>query len=466
MDVLLSTGEQSGDILEREVTEHLQALSGRTLDIAAVGGRRTLAHGVRGLVDPTRLATLGVEPDKLRLWRQVLKYTIALLQKDPPKVFIGITHHLFNYILAENLPKTTYRIMVEPPEAWGWQASDLTRGVASILNAPAARSVSKRHALHLVANRDSACLERFNRVFCCTQLTRQYYEALAKDMPTALAQVEYVGRPEARLRRSEDDRESLQIRQHLGIPPDHHILSVFPGSRERNVRELLPTMLRAVRGILERHRYVTAVVSVADPGFVQDVEPILKKEWPAWPATPRVITTYTDEAAPLLCASSHAVLSSGTITLQAAVLGVHATVGYDLGIRAERWRSRIFPYLTRALLARHCFVQPGNKTPMPFALPNAIVAVESNETVEPPYDECCLEQFDARRIQDSIEKRMFACGEERYSPEVHRAHLRLSPEMVERVRDGVRPPPPIAEGDSMKRVAEVAWQEIQKARNV
>ena len=50
MDVLLSTGEQSGDILEREVTEHLQALSGRTLDIAAVGGRRTLAHGVRGLV--------------------------------------------------------------------------------------------------------------------------------------------------------------------------------------------------------------------------------------------------------------------------------------------------------------------------------------------------------------------------------------------------------------------------------
>lgn len=462
MDVLLSTGEQSGDILELQIAEALQVRSRRTLDIAAVGGRRTVAHGVRTLVDQTHLATLGVEPEKMRMWGQVLRYTIPLLKKTPPTVFIGITHHLFNYILAENLPECTYKIMVEPPEAWGWRASRLTQVIGRLSEWTHPPSVSRRHALFLVAFRDRVCLDKFDHVFCCTTLNKAHYEALQAEMPVSRARLEYIGRPEADLRRNVYERDALQVRQQLGVPSDHHILGIFPGSRERNIIELLPTMLDAAQMVLEKHRHVTAVISLADPRFANDVETIVNRSLQESPVRSRVVATYTNHVFPLLCASSHAILSSGTITLQAAVLGVQATVGYDLGFAAKTASRRCLAGVSRALLARHCPVREGSNVKMFFALPNAIVASNSRSERPEVYQEYCLKEFRAEEIGANVERHMFSAGGEKYSDTVHQEHLRLSDELIDRVRRGVMPCP--ADGDPMKRVADIAWAKLEGKR--
>ena len=127
MDVFLCTGERSGDVMAAAIAAALQERAGRRLHIEGLTGPIAAEAGVRNVFSEDGLALVGMEGSKLRAWTRRMKVLTALLRRRRPKVFVGITHCTFNVPLGGFLPETTHRLLIGPPEIWGWEVNSLGR---------------------------------------------------------------------------------------------------------------------------------------------------------------------------------------------------------------------------------------------------------------------------------------------------------------------------------------------------
>jgi lipid-A-disaccharide synthase len=124
--------------------------------------------------------------------------------------------------------------------------------------------------------------------------------------------VEYVGHPMVDLVRPNLTREEFLTR--LGLDPVKTTVALLPGSREKEVTHILPTMLKAACRI-SRNRTVQFVVAVAPTLDAGWVEKMLLAPY-AGGLTVRVATHATYDA---LRHCDVAIVASGTATLEAAL---------------------------------------------------------------------------------------------------------------------------------------------------
>ncbi len=108
------------------------------------------------------------------------------------------------------------------------------------------------------------------------------------------------------------------------------IIALLPGSRRQEIKDNLPAMIAAARRFPDYQ-----VVVACSPGLTADVY---------YPYAQKDVSFITSETYPLLTHASAALVTSGTATLEAALIGVPQVVCYETPL------PRLIAFLRRRLL--------------------------------------------------------------------------------------------------------------------
>ena len=280
--LLLSAGEASGDMYAARLATALR----QRIDVQlfGMGGPQMRAAGVEIVMDYSEVAVVGIT--------EILKHLPSLLQamnrlvmeavRRKPALAILTDFPGFHLRLARKLrPNGVQNVYYVCPQFWAWR--------------PWRVNLIRR---------------RFAKALCIFPFEKEFFSRAG--VPT-----EFIGHPLVGAVLPTKDRKQF-CEQH-GLTPSRTVVTVLPGSRSAELLHHLPVLEEACARINGK---VPAqfVVAAARP---QDVD-LLKTGWPSGLSL-RVVEGETYNA---LAAADAAIVSSGTATVEAALLNVPAVVVY------------------------------------------------------------------------------------------------------------------------------------------
>lgn len=297
MKIAVVAGEASGDLHAASVLHELKQLS-PGLQMFGIGGDLVRQEGAELLYHARDLGVVGFFNVLLQLpmFRRVFRGVMARIEAERPDVVLLVDYPGFNLRMARRCSELGLKVVYFiSPQVWAWRR----RRVRDI-----ARWVD-----HMI-------------------VILPFEEAFYRDHDVP---VTYVGHP--------------IIDQVAGItrpaPRDGVLrLALLPGSRRREVDDVLPAMLEAVT-LLRRERELEACIVQAPTIEREHLERLVSASGVNVPILPR-------DRGEAVAAGDIAVSSSGTATLEAAVLGTPVVVMYRLGrlsYRLARWLVRL-PYFS------------------------------------------------------------------------------------------------------------------------
>ena len=235
--------------------------------------------GVDTVVDAHRLTMMGITEVISGLPRayRALQTLVAEVDRRRPQLAVLIDFPDFNLRLAKRLKQRGIPVVYfVSPQVWAWRKGRLRQLKA-----------------------------RTEKMLCIFDFEEAIYRQ-------AGIPVEYVGHPLVDLVRPNLAREEFFGR--LGLDRVITTVALLPGSREKEVRRILPTMLEAARRVSLRRKvqFVVAVAPTLDAGWM---EKALLKPY-SRELTIRVATGATHDA---LRHCDVAIVASGTATLEAAL---------------------------------------------------------------------------------------------------------------------------------------------------
>jgi lipid-A-disaccharide synthase len=306
--VFIVAGEPSGDL---HAAGLIDALRRRQPGIrcTGIGGARLQEAGVDLLYHADSLAFMGFAevvrhlPFLMRVMGEVRRF----LERERPDLVILVDYPGFNLRLAPfarglGLPVLYYI----SPQVWAWHEErvvDLARAT--------------------------------DRLACVLPFEVPFYERMRERYGEA-PEVRLVGHP---LLDVAVAVEPAAVKTELLLPPEAELLALLPGSRQQEVRRLLPAMAGAVRR-LQRDRPGLVPVLCAVPGIPDDAyhRLLLRAGLPVAPALPVPGRREHGEGAvvvrgrtyDVLGAARGALVASGTATLEAGLMGTPMVVSYRL----------------------------------------------------------------------------------------------------------------------------------------
>ena len=286
--ILIVAGEASGDLHGARLVEALRRRA-PGVTVEGMGGARMRAAGVLLLADAADTAVVGLTElwEKRRALRQALRRLRDHLHAVRPALLICIDFPDFNLLLA----RTAHRLQVPvcyfiSPQIWAWR-----RGRIRTIR----RLVRKMLVLF------------------------PFEEALYRE---AGVDVTFVGHPILDVLAEVPSRE--RCRAALEIPEPAPVLGLLPGSRAAEVRRHLPVLLEAASRLATSQPALRVLIGLAPTLDAREAEAAVAARGVA--ATVIHGRTYeVMRAADLLLAVS------GTVTLEAAVLGTPMIITYRLG---------------------------------------------------------------------------------------------------------------------------------------
>jgi lipid-A-disaccharide synthase len=276
--LMIVAGERSGDLYGAELALALRERL-RDPEFFGCGGEAMRLAGVDTVVDAHQLTMIGITevigglPRAYRAFHALL----AEVDKRRPQLAVLIDFPDFNLRLAKQLKKRGIRVVYfVSPQVWAWRKSRLRQL--------------------------KACIDKMLCIF-------DFEEAIYRQ---AGIPVEYVGHPLVDLARPHLTRE--QFFAELGLEPGTATVALLPGSREKEVSHILPTMLEAAHRLSLTHKaqFVVAVAPTLDTRWLEKA--LLERY--AGGATVRTATHATYDA---LEHCEVAIVASGTATLEAAL---------------------------------------------------------------------------------------------------------------------------------------------------
>ena len=452
--IVIISGEPSGDAMVQELVPALRDLFGGGLRLGVLTSSSVEGVAADEILCRSSEPGLGVSMQAVRQWRSVLAEVVEILTEDPPDLFLAVTHHGFNLIVSAELNAIerarTRTLMLGPPEIWAWDVRGWLRGVGAVLRWMARRRQSVPFLLGLMSHRGRSTLQLFDGLACLTEPNLLAYKSLDSKLETGRL-VARVGHAFARFA-DEDEQERIQtagreLRSSLVSSADDVLLGLFPGSREAEVKLLLPTMLDVAERLHERYGdRLRLVVAASDERRAAQIRQLLAD--PARAGFASSIPLVTGQAEAVFGAVDRALLCSGTVTLLAASLGVPSVVAYDFGWSAPR------RFLTHLFLRKGKLSAEGGAEEVGWALPSAVLG----ERVFPEPD---MGDEAVENVAESLQRLIDDDG----------ARLRMR-DVQRRLLDLLRPEPPrpgYGEGTDtpMRRVACIAKEllEDQTARD-
>jgi len=281
--VMLSAGEVSGDLHGGALAAALRTLAPEAR-LFGMGGERMAAAGVELLADARDMAVVGFTEALRRLPR--LRRTFAELRDallaQNPDVLVTIDYPGFNLRLAEvawgaGIPVVYF----VPPQIWAWRAG-----------------------------RIRVIRDRVSLVLTVLPFERALYRQA--DVP-----VEFVGHPIVDTLVGAPSR--ADARRRLGLADGDLVVGLLPGSRAHEIARLTPIIRTAAATVASRHPHARFVLALAPTVAAADVTAHL--------GTSPAIDLVADAHA-VMRASDLLLATSGTATLEAALLGTPMVVIY------------------------------------------------------------------------------------------------------------------------------------------
>lgn len=291
--VLIVAGEVSGDIHAANLVTDLKKLRPE-LEISGVCGERLREAGVHCLASTEELAHMGLVEvvRELPRIRELMKRLVAYADRQRPDLAVLVDSPDFNLRLARRLKKIGVPVVLYvSPQLWAWRKGRVRQ----------VRRLARE-------------------VLCILPFETEFYEQ--HQVPAR-----YVGHPLV------DDFEREGLLE--GVAARHaRRLALMPGSREMEVRSLLPAMLGALRKMPKT--IVEDAVLIEAPGISATVDEVLENA----EADPRLRRIRGEGRRLALGSSALALTASGTATLECALLDVPMIVGYRLK-RFSWWLAKV-----------------------------------------------------------------------------------------------------------------------------
>ncbi len=281
--ILLSAGDTSGEMYAARLAVALQRRTGAVL--FGMGGAQMRQAGVELVADYSRLHVVGITEALSRLptvwhtWRMLTEEA----RRRRPQLAILVDAPGFHFGLARRLRNQGIRnVYFIGPQVWAWRPG-----------------------------RVKWIRQRFERVICIFPFEEEFYRRHG-------VRAEYVGHPLVDTVRPSRSRAEFLAAYGLTDDP---LIVLLPGSRRSEVRRHLPRLLAALRRIHDR-RPCQAVLAAA-PNLPENL--FAAATGAGVPI--RIISGATYDA---LAAADLAIVSSGTATIEAALLGTPMIVVYRL----------------------------------------------------------------------------------------------------------------------------------------
>ena len=296
MRILISAGEASGDLYASRVVEILRARHPEA-EFFGCAGPRMQAAGVRPIIDMRSIAVVGlveVLRHIPRIWGQFQKLTQAALT-ERPEVAILTDAPDFHLPLARRLRRQGVPVVyLIAPQAWAWRQGRVRTMRATL-----------------------------RRLLCIFPFEQEFFES--RGVPTT-----YIGHPLGRLIQPSMDRAKFCAK--LGIEPGARVLALLPGSRHGEVDRHIAILIEAVRQIRARalitESPITPILALP-PGFGWETASFSER---IRAASIKVIEGFTWD---VLAQAELALAKSGTVTVEAALLGVPMVTFYR--VNALSW---------------------------------------------------------------------------------------------------------------------------------
>jgi lipid-A-disaccharide synthase len=287
--ILLSAGEASGDWHGATLCRALREIH-PGVRLIGMGGPRMAAAGMELVADVSGHAVVGTSEALGRIPRLYRAYRLlkARLIEERPRALVVIDFPEFNLRLARIARRAGVPVVYFiPPQLWAW----------------------RRGRIRQMARRVSRVLA-----------VLPFEEKLYRD---AGVPVDFVGHPVLDVLPLDLDR--AEARRRLGVDPVEPLIGLLPGSRREEVERLLPPMLVAAKRLFAAgvaRRFALGLAPTVDVAAVG-----------------RLVKSAIDEGGPrvdiferrtyeVMAAADVVLISSGTATLEAALLGAPMVVCY------------------------------------------------------------------------------------------------------------------------------------------
>jgi lipid-A-disaccharide synthase len=282
LKICVVAGEASGDIHASEVVRELRAIDPH-LSAFGFGGDYLRREGVEIMHDIRELAVVGLFNviRHLPMFRRVFDDIARRIESERPDAVLLVDFPDFNLRLAKRCRAMGVPVVYYiSPQIWAW----------------------RRRRVHEIARN----VDRMIVIF-------PFEETFYRDHGVSVA---YVGHPLV--------EQLAGVRRTRPVPPPDPLrLALLPGSRRMEVASLLPPMLDAVAE-LRRDREVDAYVVKAPTIDRARIDAIVAERG----VNVRVVE---EDGRVALADADLSLCSSGTATLESAVIGVPVIVMYRLG---------------------------------------------------------------------------------------------------------------------------------------
>jgi lipid-A-disaccharide synthase len=287
--ILLSAGEASGDLHGATLCRALREIH-PGVRLVGMGGPRMAAAGMELVADVSGHAVVGTSEALGRIPRLYGAYRLlkARLIEERPRALVVIDFPEFNLRLARIARRAGVPVVYFiPPQLWAW----------------------RRGRIRQMARRVS-------RVLAVLPFEEKLYQ-------DAGVPVDFVGHPVLDVLPLDLDR--AEARRRLGVDPGESVIGLLPGSRREEVERLLPPMLVAAKRLSAAgvaRRFALGLAPTVDMAAVGRLVKAAVDE-----GGPRV-DVFERRTYEVMAASDVVLISSGTATLEAALLGAPMVVCY------------------------------------------------------------------------------------------------------------------------------------------
>jgi len=257
-----------------------------SLTFFGVGSRQMREAGVRMLADASDISVVGATEvlTHIRAIYGVYSRLKAFLRSERPSLLILIDFPDFNIMLGKAAKKLGIPVLYYiSPQVWAWRKGRIKK-IAALVKA----------------------------MIVVLPFEVELYKKAGVD-------VRFVGHPLVDVVRSDYSQE--EARKQLGLDPRRRTVALLPGSRKKEIQNLLPDMLAAAAILASKFtdlQFVLPVAPTLDVEFVRGY--VLRTSVPV-----RIVDGRVYDA---LRASDAAMVASGTATLETGLMAIPMVIVY------------------------------------------------------------------------------------------------------------------------------------------
>jgi lipid-A-disaccharide synthase len=282
ISLLLSAGEASGDMYAARLAKALQQRMG--VHLFGMGGPQMRAAGVEIITDYSEVSVVGITEiiKHLPSLRRAMDRLVSEAERRQPSLAVLTDFPGFHLRLARKLKTKGIRnVYYICPQFWAWR--------------PWRANLVRR---------------RFVKALCIFPFEEEFFRH-------AGVSAQFIGHPLVGEVRASKDRRQFCLEHHLD--PSRAIVTILPGSRAGELAHHLPVLHESCARINGKVPAQFVVAAVHE----QDVA-LLQSGWPLGVSV-HVVVGETYNA---LAAANAAIVSSGTATVEAALLNTPMVVIY------------------------------------------------------------------------------------------------------------------------------------------